>query len=528
MSQIELRDYQSKFIDGVKKSLEKGESVCGVAPCGAGKTVMAAQLVKDIVSNGGSVIFMVHRKELLEQTAETFKKFDIPISIIAADSKTDYSQPVKLAMVQTLVNRVKYIPAPDLIICDECHHILADSYMAILNEWDTSKLLGLTATPERYGGVRLGETFTTMIETPSLGDLIEMGYLTKLKYYATANALYLDNIKIVSGDYKQDDLAKVMNTEKLVGDIVEHYIEKANDTQALCYCVNIEHSETICQRFNEAGINAVHIDHETPKPIREQYIRDFRNKDIKILCNVNLFGEGLDVPGVQTVIMARPTRSLTLYIQQSTRGLRLDPDNPEKISIILDHARNIEEHGLPDSWYKWSLAENPKKDKAREVPPFKECPVCHTCSPIATKICPECDYEFPIEAEIPKESKEHLVEIPHSKVTINERFNSYKQICQTKGYKPAWLKYQLVKDVASAEDCIFIAEKLNYKKGWGYYLWNYKVKLWSLFQKARSKKEFLAKAPDYYSGTTLNFARNIAETLFNHWQRNPQYFLSQG
>ena len=128
-----LRPYQQKFIDDIQAVWDKGvKRVCGVAPCGAGKTVMAAAIVKSAIDNGQHVIFFVHRKELIDQTATTFCRFGIPFGIISAGNKPNYNLPVQIASVQTLVNRLNYIHTPDLLICDECHHILADSYLKIV------------------------------------------------------------------------------------------------------------------------------------------------------------------------------------------------------------------------------------------------------------------------------------------------------------------------------------------------------------------------------------------------------------
>ena len=180
-----LRPYQQKFIEDIQAEFERGvQRVCGVAPCGAGKTVMTAFIVKQAVDAGKHVIFFVHRKELLDQTANTFCRLNIPFGVISAGNKPNYNLPVQIAMVQTLVNRLNYIRQPDLLICDECHHILAESYLKIVKRFFNAKLLGLTATPQRTGGINLGDVFQKLVLALSVKDLIKLGNLANFKYFA--------------------------------------------------------------------------------------------------------------------------------------------------------------------------------------------------------------------------------------------------------------------------------------------------------------------------------------------------------
>lgn len=367
---IKLRPYQSGIVDVVRKEIRKGwKRICVVAPCGAGKTVVAGWMVGEAAKNGRRSVVIVRRNELIEQFSATFERFGVEPGIIASGVKADYSKPVQIASVQTLIRRLDKVAAPDIIICDECHHVLADSYLKTVNRWSDSLLIGMTATPERRGGVRLGDVFESLVEGPSAHELIEIGALARYEYYAAAT-LDVSRIRIKGGDYAQDEIGALMVERPLVGNIVEHYSEHGRGGSAICYCASIAHSMAVTAEFNKKGIAAAHCDGKTHKDERARLIKDFRSGEIRVLCNVDLFGEGLDVPGVSVVILARPTMSLTLYIQQAMRALRPSSENPEKRALIFDHVDNYKRHGLPDDIHSNSGKDTPHLYRWREELPL--------------------------------------------------------------------------------------------------------------------------------------------------------------
>ena len=467
---IKLRPYQIKFLNEVLEKFSEGHtSVCGVAPCGAGKTIMTGSLIKKFAERGKRVIFFVHRQELIEQTSKTFAELGIEHGIIAAgqkstENKSDYKL-VQIASVQTLVRRINSIPEPELLVCDECHHILAKSYLEILEKFNNALLLGVTATPQRMGGVNLGDVFTAMVQAPSTKELIKLGNLTQYKYYAPPTNPNLMRVRVKFGEYVNSDLARAMSGSKIVGNIIEHYKKLAFGKSAICYCVNVEHSKTVAARFNAAGITAAHCDGETNKKVRARIVEDFRLGKIKILCNAELFGEGFDVPNMQAVILARPTKSLTLFTQQSLRPLRPDPKEPNKVAIIIDHTNNSETFGLPDEDRKWTL--DPKEEKGAEEnhTPTKTCPECYEVVPLATQICPDCGYQF-FEKETPKES-----EVPLYYTWRPTTPEEFLQIAKERNYKIGWVAIQALEYAKTYDDCLRIAKICNYKEGWAWYKW---------------------------------------------------------
>ena len=484
MEEIKLRPYQQKFLNDIKSEFASGvKRICGVAPCGAGKTIMTGWLIREMLKEGKRTIFFVHRNELIEQTSKAFTQLGIEHGIIAAGVKTNYDLPVQVAAIQTLVRRLKTIPAPDFLVCDECHHILAKTYKEVINHWKDALLLGVTATPQRMGGINLGDVFTSLVEAPSTRELIELGNLTKFKYYGPdEKELDLKKVRVKFGEYVNSDLSKAMSKQKIIGDIVGTYKKIANGKSAICYCVNVKHSKMIAAAFNAAGIRAAHCDGETNKKVRANIVEDFRQGNIKILCNAELFGEGFDVPNMQAVILARPTKSLTIFTQQALRPLRPDSTDPNKVAIIIDHVKNYERFGLPDGDFKWSL--NPNANKIRRPAPMKTCEECGLVVPLATVVCPDCGYEFiteeekndrlkPLQGKLTQvKDKPKPPSFPKPRIKRKPtRPEEFLTIAKEKDYKIGWVAIQSLEHARSYDDCLHIAEVCKYKPGWAWYKW---------------------------------------------------------
>lgn len=490
--EIQLRDYQKDFIDAVRNEFVSGHKrVVGVAPCGAGKTIMTGWMIRESLNRDKRSIFFVHRKELIEQTARTFRALDIPFGIIAAGTPSMLDRPVQIASVQTLARRVHWLKdyfTPDLLICDECHHILAATYKSVLNAFPKAYLLGVTATPLRMGGVTLADVFDSMVESLSVNKLIELGNLTRFRYCAPKNNIDLSGVKIVHGDYDNRALESIMVQQAIIGDVVENYRKFADGKSAICYCVNVEHSQVVAEAFKAAGIPAAHCDGETDATVRARTVDKFRHGNIKVLCNAELFGEGFDVPRCQAVILARPTKSLTLFIQQAMRPLRPDPDDPDKVAVIIDHVQNYLRHGMPNDNRAWSLIPNLEKQVM--------CPHCgRMVKPQMKfidgeqrKVCPKCGHVFekgdcpPMTLARQAEQQEGTLK----EVAVNfnsrddapiivkqkpKRLDEFLAIAKQKKYKPQWAGYQAVQFANSYDECLVIARACGLKDGWAWYRW---------------------------------------------------------
>ena len=467
MDDIFLRPYQQKFIEDVRNEFRHNHKrIVGVAPCGAGKTIITGWMI---------------RESARKQTSETFDRLGIEHGIISAGFNEQLDLPVQIASVQTLARRLKKVSAPDFLICDECHHILANTYKKILNAYPDAYLLGVTATPQRMGGITLCDVFTSMVNGPTIDELIKLGNLTDFSYYSAKTKIDLKNVKVKFGEYVNSDLQKVMEDKRIIGSIVDNYKKLAKGKSAICYCVNVKHSKKVADAFLNAGISAAHVDGETPKAERESLVEGFRQGKIKVLCNAELFSEGFDVPHCQAVILARPTKSLTLFVQQALRPLRPDPDDPNKMAVIIDHVQNYLRHGLPNKVHDWSL--DPNKPKTHLPAPEKECPECGRVVPLGTYVCPDCGYKFVTEEDKEARLIEHLGELLKVKKRISNTNNlqsiihapvspeDFMEIAKKKDYQVGWVAIQSLKFATSYEDCLHIAQVCGYKKGWAWHKW---------------------------------------------------------
>lgn len=490
---ILLRPYQQQLIDAIRSEFNKKiKRVVAVAPCGSGKTVMTGWMIREALKKGNRSIFFVHRKELIEQTAKMFNALEIPFGVISAGFDMNLNLPVQIASVQTLARRVKWLKdyfAANFLICDECHHILANTYKKILDAFPGSYLLGVTATPERMGGITLVDAFDALVQSLDVDDLIALGNLSPFKYFAPAQCQDLQNrlnqVKVRFGEFVNADLERVMSSNKIIGGIVDNYRNFADGKSAICYCVNVRHSSNVAQAFRDAGIPAAHCDGETPPALRAAIVNDFRNGKINVLCNAELFGEGFDVPACQAVILARPTCSLTLFIQQAMRPLRIDPNDPNKVAVIIDHVQNYLRHGLPNAHHDWSLAPNPP---AREKALVKACKHCHLVLPANAKVCPACGYQFKGEYHAPDTHEYHgqiaEIALPSANKktvdtpTVKRPFTKPEEflaVAKKRGYKIYWVACQALKFAESKEDCLHIAKVCGYKPGWAHHAWEEKI-----------------------------------------------------
>ena len=234
------------------------------------------------------------------------------------------------------------------------------------------------------GGKTLHDSFDTLVIEPSVRELIEQGYPAKFQYFSAPLKVDLQKIRIDAfGDFREGDMSRVLDRQDIIGDVVKCYLENAAGRQAIVYCINVHHSKHTAKCFNEAGIHAAHLDGDTPKYTRRDIIEKFRRGEFTILCNVNLFGEGIDVPNMDCVILTRPTRSFTLYCQQAMRALRPAPD---KQSIIIDLVENHSRFAKIDEPIAWSL--DPNEMQGVGLAPVKTCPECGKNEiPTGTRTC---------------------------------------------------------------------------------------------------------------------------------------------
>jgi len=295
-------------------------------------------------------------------------------------------------------------------VVHNCHHSTASTWRSVIDSYPRAAVVGTTATPCRLGGAPLGDVFQALVEVVKPAALVEDGFLVPVTGYAF-DAPDLRGVRRSSGDYEPEEIARLMGGPKLRGSIVDSYMGRARGTRAIVFAVNVEHSRQIALDFARAGVQAEHVDGETPRALRRIIFERFRSGATRVLCNVGLFTEGVDLPAIQTVILARPTLSLSLALQMIGRGRRPVPCEcgriphwrsdacecgrpvPKKATLIHDHAGVVLQHGLPDEPRVWSLDGDYRIDgkaKGAKGEESKAIRVCRSCLAIYLADEPQC------------------------------------------------------------------------------------------------------------------------------------------
>src|SRR6266446_4115661 len=408
---IELRPYQTEIIAKTRALMRQGcRSILIQAPCGAGKTALTAHMLHTAASKRMRSFFVVHRRELIKQLIAAFRKEGLDYGLIAAGFYSENRPLCHIASIQTLARRYKRFAVPQLIVWDECHHLAAGSWRKVYNAFPNSFHIGLTATPERLDGQGLASFFKEIVTGPSISWLTERYFLSPYKLYAPST-VDLDGIHTRMGDYEKRELAQVVDKPSITGDAVEHYKRLADGKHAIVFCASIRHSHHVVEQFNSAGIPAHHIDGETPEGERDGAIERFKEGRLQVLSNVEIFGEGFDVPGIEVAILLRPTPSLSYYLQQVGRALR--PFEGKTHALILDHVGNWSRHGLPDDDREWSLQGRAGRERdARGAGiAVKICPKCFAAQKAGMVCCRYCGFVFEVKPRMVQKKDGQLSEI---------------------------------------------------------------------------------------------------------------------
>lgn len=457
---FKLRPYQSETIANILNSMRQGNKrIIVQQPPRTGKTVIMAEIARRATDKGNRVMFLIHRKEVLDQAVATFKVNGVDMSLAT------------MGMVQTLTRRVKKLAEPQLIFIDEAHHAIAKSYQRILKAFPDAYVLLFTATPVRTGHDQLDKITDAIIPGKSIKWLTDQGYLAPFRYFSMPD---IDTAKLKSstGDYTNESMDEAIN-KAVYGDVIEQYSEHAKGMQAVCYSYSISSAKLIAERFNEAGISAVEVDGMTPVEERDELVRQFRDQKIKILVNVNLFTEGVDLPNVDCVIMVRPTQSLALYLQFAMRCL-----NPRKgkEAVIIDHVENWKRFGTPSADRNWeqAIVTSKKRKKAGSAPPTVQCSQCMMVWELKDLIngcCPECGFKITKVRKPTEVVKTDLVEIDqeieNARYEADHRVAMAKQIIGNRLIQTVADK--TVGQLSSVEELKAYGKLHGFKPGWAWY-----------------------------------------------------------
>lgn len=361
-----LREHQADAKKKIYEAWRKCNSVMLQMPTGTGKTYLFTSIINDLVRTYKeakqeiNILVVAHRMELLDQISETLDRFGIPHGFIQGAREQHLWRRVQVGSIMSLLTEKNFLNTLrqrfDYIIVDEAHHSLSDTYVELFNQFPNAKKLGVTATPWRFNHESFLKLYQELIQSPQISWFIQKGLLADFEYVSIkpdSEIQRLVNNSEVSptGDFVNSDLDNVFNNQRIRSKLYESYVKFANGRKGIIYAINKIHAARIAELYCSHGVKAVAIDCDTPKEERKRLINLFKVGEIKVLVNVEIFTEGFDCPDVNFIQLARPTRSLALFLQQVGRGLRIVQGKDK--TIILDNVGLYNYFGLPDANRKW-------------------------------------------------------------------------------------------------------------------------------------------------------------------------------
>lgn len=389
---MELRPYQIAAIDAAREKYRQGaKRVLVVAPTGAGKTVMFADVVRRAAEKGSRSLILAHRRELITQAHGKLAAVGVHAGVIQAGMPLSLHRPAQVASVQTLIRRPGTLQLVDLIVVDECHHVVAgNTYSKLLDWFPAARILGVTATPWRLDGRGLGDIFDEHVIAATPRQLRDDGYLVSVGGWQY-EAIDTESARVKAGDFVQADLQASATSRRVVGNVVSEWLLHAAGKRTILFATTVDHSLLMVGSFRSEGVAAEHIDGEMPAAERDAVLQRLRSGETQVVSNCNVLTEGFDCPELEVCILARPTLSTSLYLQMVGRVLRPAPG--KTMARLHDHAGCLEMHGHPYaerdySPEKNSRGEKPKKDAEKR--PEKKCRACKSI--ISKWPCDACGY----------------------------------------------------------------------------------------------------------------------------------------
>jgi superfamily II DNA or RNA helicase len=460
---MELRQYQIDIIAAMRESMRRGNKrIVLCAPTGSGKTVMFTFMVKQAIDKGGRVLIFTHRKELLNQSSKTFNNFGLTPELITANSKPDLTCSLHVSMVETFNRRIDdyefFLQTRTLIIIDEAH---LQPFTKLFEHFNKNTyVIGCTATPYRKGKQKsLSEFYTDIVQKIDTPELIKQGHLVDCISYGIE--IETKKMKRVGDDF---DTSKYYSDNKIYEGVVSNYLRLTNQKKAILFSSNISSSKEVTNQFIINGVNARHIDGETPTKEREQILEWFANTPNAVLCNCGILTAGFDQPDIEVVILYRATTSLPLFLQMCGRGSRTH-ENKSKF-IILDFGNNIGRLGYWEDARVWSLHKEEKK-KADGAQLMKSCKNCEALIPANAKVCKFCNFQYPQKekekneyAELTLLNKKHL-----GHLALNKSVEEKVEMCKNKLVNPAWLLHNMT----DKKEAMLFIKLMGYKPGWLYF-----------------------------------------------------------
>jgi DNA repair protein RadD len=410
---LPLRDYQEAALEGVSAEWRAGHRrALLVMATGAGKTATGCEAVRRAVLRGKRALWLTHRRELLSQASERLSLEGIPHGVIQAGQPADPEAPVQVASIDTLRARGQLPPA-DLIVPDEAHHAVADSWAGLLEHYRHAYFCGLTATPQRGDGAALGVVFDALVAGPSIRELTERGVLVPLD--------------IVGPD-------KEAAARTIAFDPVAAYLQFSQGRRAVVYTATVRQAEAFTEAFNRAGVPAASVEGATAADKRAYLLREVGAGDLRVICNVNVLTEGWDAPALECCILARRVGTAGLFIQMTGRVLRASPGKSR--ALLLDLGGSTHTHGRPDAEREYSL-DGAGIYLAGKREPLGVCPGCGLS--VTTWPCTRCGHQPESrDVEIEERPIALITETP-SAVLEDKHLSKLIKKAIARGYKPGWV-----------------------------------------------------------------------------------------
>lgn len=453
---MELRPYQVELYQQARRAVAAGHRrVCIQMGTGGGKTPVGAAIVKNAAAKGGEIWMACHKNFLVEQASDKLRKFGVYHGIVSRDSSYNARQKVHVCSLGVLVRRAHKMRPPRLMLWDECHHLGAKTWTALMNMFPETIHIGLTATPIRPNGGGLGDHFDALIQGPSVADLIEWGKqhrgegLCDYRMFSTLN-ISADHLHTRASDFAADELGELMDRPAIIGDVVEEMKRLAPNRKFLNFAPTVAFSEHIAERYRDEGINCAHLDGTMDRKYIKRVVADLENGSLQGISSRDIFLEGLDAPVVSCVQWTRHTKSRVVKMQGDGRGMRneLDKEN----LFILDHVMNWQRFGLPDDNIEWTL--DPGKPRVSAEPSMtRECGRCFCRFSITKFKCPECGTEMerrPMKEieqvagelkEIEKDVVRKVVSPAKLEQGRAKTLKELEELAANRGYRPGWAKH---------------------------------------------------------------------------------------
>lgn len=412
-----LHPYQVKLIDRARIRLAQGfKRVLLQSAVGSGKTVVTSEIVKHAVAKGKRVLFLAHRRRLIEQKSEKLTEFGIQHGILMNGVEGQRYLPVQVASRDTLLSRTvrnEWVQPPpaDLVIVDEAHRAMSEEYQKLLAMYPEAYHIGVTATPAREDGRGLGDFYQVMECGPPISELIKGGFLCGIRCYAPMNSQH----------------GKSKTKRVVCGDPVYNWQLFGENRSTIVFAGTVEGSRAVADSFNRSGIAAEHMDAHTENRDRKGIIARIKSGQTKILCNCAIATEGVDIPILSCCQLLRTARSYVLFAQTVGRIMRTYPGKTH--GILIDHSDAILEHGFPDEDARWTLERSEtieqRNKKDRKEGKHKEPIVCPKCGFIYSGmiVCPSCHYALPKKLIPPVMKQQILKEVQRNLPPIQQQLS---------------------------------------------------------------------------------------------------------